>query len=129
MNEGRNVRFTPNGLSVISRQRAISFASSSGVFWVRPVMMPSPPAFETAAASSAKADKVHAALNDRMLDAEQFCNPCFHARTSLRDRASFMASPGSTDYRTASNELSARYHFSPNGRISCSNTQAVRGCW
>jgi len=51
---GRKVRFTPNGLSVISRQRAISFASSSGVFWVSPVMMPRPPAFDTAAASSAK---------------------------------------------------------------------------
>ena len=51
---GRKVRFTPNGLSVISRHFAISFASSSGVFWVRPVMMPRPPALETAAASSAK---------------------------------------------------------------------------
>ena len=54
---GRKVRFTPNGLSVISRQRAISFASSSGVRWVRPVMMPSPPAFDTADASSAKPTK------------------------------------------------------------------------
>ena len=50
---GRNVRFTPNGLSVISRQRAISAARASGVRWVRPVMMPSPPALDTAAASSA----------------------------------------------------------------------------
>ena len=54
MNVGRKVRFTPNGLSVMSRQRAISLASSSGVLCVRPVMMPSPPAFDTAAASSAK---------------------------------------------------------------------------
>ena len=51
---GRKVRFTPNGLLVISRQRAISLARFSGVRCVRPVMMPSPPAFETAAASSAK---------------------------------------------------------------------------
>ncbi|MCY1238112.1 hypothetical protein D9M72_508320 [compost metagenome] len=51
---GRKVRFTPKGLSVISWQRAISRASSSGVFCVRPVMMPRPPALETAAASSAK---------------------------------------------------------------------------
>ena len=51
---GRNVRFTPNGWSVISRQRRISLASSSGVFWVRPVISPRPPALDTAAASSAK---------------------------------------------------------------------------
>jgi hypothetical protein len=24
---------------------------------------------------------------------------------------------------------SCRYHFSPNGRISISNVQALRGCW
>src|SRR2546428_10630262 len=54
---GRNVRFTPNGWSVISRQRRISLASSSGVFWVRPVISPRPPALETAAASSAKPTK------------------------------------------------------------------------
>ncbi|MFK4665272.1 hypothetical protein ABIF76_006126 [Bradyrhizobium ottawaense] len=41
----------------MSRQRAISLASNSGVFCVRPVMMPSPPAFDTAAASSAKPTK------------------------------------------------------------------------
>jgi hypothetical protein len=46
--------FTPKGFAVISRQRRISLASSSGVRWVRPVMMPRPPAFDTAAASSAK---------------------------------------------------------------------------
>jgi hypothetical protein len=54
---GRKVRLTPKGLSVISRQRAISLASSSGVFCVRPVMMPRPPALDTAAASSAKPTK------------------------------------------------------------------------
>jgi hypothetical protein len=48
------VRFTPNGLSVISRQRAISRARSSGVFCVSAVITPRPPAFETAAARSAK---------------------------------------------------------------------------
>src|SRR5690606_6897635 len=48
------VRFTPKGLSVIVRQRAISAASASGVGWVSAVRMPSPPAFETAAASSAR---------------------------------------------------------------------------
>lgn len=37
---GRKVRFTPNGLSVISRQRRISAARSAGDRWVRPVMMP-----------------------------------------------------------------------------------------
>src|SRR5882757_4384137 len=41
----------------MSWQRAISFASNSGVFCVRPVMMPRPPAFETAEASSAKPTK------------------------------------------------------------------------
>src|SRR5262245_49589929 len=41
----------------MSRHFAISLASSSGVFWVRPVMIPSPPALETAAASSAKPTK------------------------------------------------------------------------
>ena len=50
---GKKVRFTPKGLLVISRQRAISLASSSGVRCVSPVMMPRPPALETAAASSA----------------------------------------------------------------------------
>src|SRR5476651_1039171 len=48
------VRFTPNGWSVISRQRLISLARSSGVGWVRPVKMPSAPALETAEASSAR---------------------------------------------------------------------------
>src|SRR5262245_1381437 len=41
----------------MSRHFAISLASSSGVFWVKPVMMPSPPALDTAAASSAKPTK------------------------------------------------------------------------
>ena len=45
--------FTPNGLSVIARVRSISSRSLSGVGWVSAVMMPSPPAFETALASSA----------------------------------------------------------------------------
>src|SRR5690606_30777892 len=48
------VRFTPKGLSVIVRQRAISAASASGVGWVSAVRMPRPPALETAAASSAR---------------------------------------------------------------------------
>src|SRR5690606_8579562 len=48
------VRFTPKGLSVIVRQRAISAASASGVGCVSAVRMPRPPALETAAASSAR---------------------------------------------------------------------------
>ena len=48
------VRLTPNGLSVSSRQRAISFVRSSGVGWVSAVMKPSAPALATAATSSAR---------------------------------------------------------------------------
>src|SRR5205814_6863300 len=48
------VRFTPNGWSVISRQRLISLLRSSGVGWVSPVRMPSAPALDTAAANSAR---------------------------------------------------------------------------
>jgi hypothetical protein len=47
----------------MSRQRAISFARSSGVFCVSPVMMTSPPALDTAE---------HPALDDGMRDAEHF---------------------------------------------------------
>src|SRR5262247_4161508 len=36
------VRLTPNGLSVMSRQRAISLVRSSGVGWVSAVIMPTP---------------------------------------------------------------------------------------
>ncbi len=50
---GRIVRFTPNGLSVMPRQRSISRRRSSGVGCVSAVRMPSPPALETADASSA----------------------------------------------------------------------------
>ncbi|MNL56312.1 hypothetical protein D3C87_1797980 [compost metagenome] len=53
MIDGNRVRFTPNGLSVISRQRRISSARSSGVGCVSAVRMPSPPALETAEAISA----------------------------------------------------------------------------
>src|ERR1700721_2391678 len=48
------VRLTPNGLSVRSRQRAISLVRSSGVGWVSAVMKPSAPALATAATSSAR---------------------------------------------------------------------------
>ena len=41
-------------------------------------MMPSPPAFETAAAISAKPTIVHAALDDRVLDAEEFGDSGLH---------------------------------------------------
>src|SRR5471030_1997089 len=51
---GRMVRFTPNGLSVSERQRAISSVSFSGVGWVSAVMKPRPPALATAATSSAR---------------------------------------------------------------------------
>ena len=56
-NVGRNVRFTPNGLSVISWQRLIAAASFSGVPSVSAVIMPSPPALETADASSGNPTK------------------------------------------------------------------------
>lgn len=52
--DGRIVRLTPKGWSVISRHRAISRTRSSGVGWVSPVMIPSAPASDTAAASSAR---------------------------------------------------------------------------
>ncbi len=42
------------GLSVMVLHLAISRARSSGVRWVRPVIVPMPPALDTAAASSAK---------------------------------------------------------------------------
>src|SRR6267143_5823752 len=48
------VRLTPNGWSVISRQRLISLRRSSGVGWVRPVRKPSAPALATAEVSSAR---------------------------------------------------------------------------
>ena len=51
---GRMVRLTPNGLSVMSRQRAISLVRSSGVGCVSAVMSPSAPALATAATSSAR---------------------------------------------------------------------------
>ena len=50
---GNIVRFTANGLAVIDRQRSISLTNSAGLVWVKPVSMPSPPAFETADAISA----------------------------------------------------------------------------
>jgi hypothetical protein len=52
--EGRKVRLTPNGWSVMSRVLAISWVSFSGVPSVRAVIMPRPPALETAAASGAR---------------------------------------------------------------------------
>src|ERR1700760_150871 len=48
------VRFTPNGLSVMPRQRAISLVRSSGVGWVSAVIKPSAPALATAATNSAR---------------------------------------------------------------------------
>src|SRR6185295_6295654 len=47
-------RLTPKGLSVRSRQRAISLVRSSGVGWVSAVMKPSAPALATADTSSAR---------------------------------------------------------------------------
>ncbi len=55
---GRMVRFTPNGLSVISRQRFNSFARSSGLPAECAVMKPSAPALATAAISSALPTRV-----------------------------------------------------------------------
>lgn len=46
-------KLTANGLEVIFLHFWISFRKSSGVGWVNPVMIPSPPAFDTADASSA----------------------------------------------------------------------------
>jgi len=51
--DGRIVRLTPKGLSVMRRQRSISRRSSSGDGCVSAVMMPSPPALDTAEAISA----------------------------------------------------------------------------
>src|SRR3954470_679536 len=48
------VRFTPNGLSVRSRQRAISLVRSSGVGWGSAVIRPSAPALAAAATNSAR---------------------------------------------------------------------------
>ena len=45
--------FTAKGLSVIDRQRSISSASALGLGWVSAVIVPRPPAFDTALASSA----------------------------------------------------------------------------
>ena len=53
-NVGRIVRLTPNGLSVISRVRAISAVSASGDGWVSAVTKPSAPALATADTNSAK---------------------------------------------------------------------------
>src|SRR3546814_125031 len=50
---GNTVMLTPNGWSVIARQRAISLAKCSGVGCVNPVSMPNAPALETADAISA----------------------------------------------------------------------------
>src|SRR5205085_9996121 len=54
LSAGRIVKFTPNGLLVISLQRAISLTSASGVGCVSAVMNPSAPALATAATSSAR---------------------------------------------------------------------------
>src|SRR3984885_1142705 len=51
---GRKVRLTPKGLSVSARQRSISARSAAGVGCVKPVKIPRAPAFDTAAASSAR---------------------------------------------------------------------------
>ena len=50
---GRIVRLTSKGRTVSCRQRAITAPSASGVGCVSAVRIPSPPALETAAASSA----------------------------------------------------------------------------
>ena len=64
------MRFTPNGLSVISRQRAISLPRSSGVGCVSAVRKPSAPALATADGQLGAADPLHAALHNRVLDPE-----------------------------------------------------------
>ena len=48
------VKFTPKGLLVISRVRAISFSRSSGVGWVSAVRKPKAPALATAEINSAR---------------------------------------------------------------------------
>lgn len=53
--DGSMVRLTPNGRSVSSRQRLISAPRFSGEPVVSALIMPSAPALETAAASSAVA--------------------------------------------------------------------------
>jgi len=50
---GSSVMFTPKGFLVSCLHLRISLRSSSGEVWVKAVMIPNPPALETAAASSA----------------------------------------------------------------------------
>ena len=50
---GNTVTFTPKGFDVMLRQRSTSAASAAGEGWVSAVSKPSPPALETADASSA----------------------------------------------------------------------------
>lgn len=50
---GRRVRLTAKGFLVIFLHFRISFRSDSASGWVRAVIIPRPPALETAAASSA----------------------------------------------------------------------------
>ena len=67
--DGRIVKFTPKGLSVISRVRAISLARSSGVGWVSAV---SPAPSVSHGATICVAYPLHPTLNDGVLNSERF---------------------------------------------------------
>jgi hypothetical protein len=76
------VKLTPKGLSVISRQRAISLVSASGVGIVRAVTMPKPPAFDTASGRHVRsAHPHHAALDNRVFNIEHFGDSGFHNKS------------------------------------------------
>ena len=69
------VRLTPNGLSVRSRQRAISLVRSSGVGWVSAVMKPERAGVGDGGDQFGASHPLHAALDDRVLDADEFGEP------------------------------------------------------
>ena len=88
---GRNVRFTPNGLSVMSRQRAISLASSSGVRCVKPGDDAEAARHSTPRRRARRSHVMHAALDDGMLDAEHLGDRCFHCLLSGLEFVSALA--------------------------------------
>ena len=80
--DGRTVLFTPKGLSVIPRQRSISLRRSSGVGWVSAVSIPKAPGVRHRRGEFGIADPLHAALDDRVLNAQHFRDLGFHAPLS-----------------------------------------------
>ena len=70
--DGQEGEVHPGTVCRSGRGTSRSPRPAAGVGWVRPVMMPNPPALLTAAAEFSEPDVVHAALDDGVLDAEQF---------------------------------------------------------